>query len=283
MKILKFAAGALLVLLFQACSKDDNNSADTVTFTSSSQTVAESAGTIKLPLTISKAVNSSVQVYFDISGTASLNGDYEITTPSPITISAGATTASIDIQLIDDGIIESSETLVVKLTASGSGLSLSSDTTKSIYTLTITDNDTAPTSDLQVDLTWGNGGDDDINKEDLNLYITNNVVIDNGSITSFDVYAKSENTTGFETATLKSDATDGDYYIAVAYNSGSSAVNFKINLNGPGYTNSTATGSFTTSDVGHAVFYGPITKNGTSFGRVAAPEPASFYKPVVFP
>jgi len=281
MKIEKFIAGAVLVLLFQACSKDDTNSVDTVEFSSTSQTIAESAGTIKLPIMITKALNSSVQLYFDFSGTAAMNGDYQVLTPSPITINSGETTAFISLQVIDDSIIESSETIVVKLVASGSGLSLSSDTTKTIYTITVTDNDTAPASDLQVDLTWGKGGSDDINNEDLNLYITDNVVVDNGSITSFDVYAKSENITGFETATLKSDATDGDYYIAVAYNSGSTAVDFTITLNGPGYSNKSATGSFTASQAGNAIFYGPITKNGTSFGRLM-PTESTFYKAAAF-
>jgi hypothetical protein len=271
MKIAKYIAGMMIILL-QACGSDDDDSSSTITLDATEQTVEENAGTQKVSISLGKTVSASTQLYFELSGTASLNGDYKLLTSSPVTIAAGASTATISIQVIDEAIIESTESVIVQLTAAGNGIELSSDTTKNIFTLTINDNDTAPENDdVQIDLTWGSGGGDNIDDEDLNLYIVNNVEISDETITDFDMYDGSENESGFESLTLPSDAPDGDYYIVVAYNAGSSSVDYKINLNGAGYSNDSATGTFSSSDVGYAVFYGPLSKSGTSYGRVAKP------------
>ncbi len=276
MKIAKYIAGMMIVLL-QACGSDnDENAASTITLDATEQTAEENAGAQKVSITLGKTVTTATQLYFELSGTASLNGDYKLLTSSPVTIAAGASTATISIQVIDDAIIESTESVIVQLTAAGSGIELSADTTKNIFTLTINDNDTAPTNnDVQIDLTWGAGGADDIDDEDLNLYIANNVEITDETITDFDLYDGSENESGFESLVLPADAPDGDYYIIVAYNEGSSSVSYKLNLNGAGYNNDSATGTFSSGDVGYAVFYGPLSKSGTSYGRVA--------KPYIFP
>jgi hypothetical protein len=271
MKIAKYIAGMMIILL-QACGSDDDDSSSTITLDATEQTVEENAGTQKVSISLGKTVSASTQLYFELSGTASLNGDYKLLTSSPVTIAVGASTATISIQVIDEAIIESTESVIVQLTAAGNGIELSSNTTKNIFTLTINDNDTAPENDdVQIDLTWGSGGGDNIDDEDLNLYIVNNVEISDETITDFDMYDGSENESGFESLTLPSDAPDGDYYIVVAYNAGSSSVDYKINLNGAGYSNDSATGTFSSSDVGYAVFYGPLSKSGTSYGRVAKP------------
>ena len=275
MKIAKYIAG-IMILLLQACGSDDDDSSGTVTLDATEQTVEENAGTQKVSISLGKTVSSSTQLYFELSGTASLNGDYKLLTSSPVTIAAGASTATISIQVLDEAIIESTESVRVTLTAAGNGIELSSDTTQNIFTLTINDNDTAPTNnDVQIDLTWGSGGADDIDDEDLNLYIANNVEINDETITDFDIYDGSENESGFESLGLSSAAPDGDYYIVVAYNKGSSSVDYKININGADYSNDSATGSFSSDDAGYAVFYGPLSKSGTSYGRVA--------KPYIFP
>lgn len=275
MKIAKYIAGMMIILL-QACGSDDDDTTSTITLDATEQTAAENAGTQKVSIALGKTVTTATQLYFELSGTASLNGDYKLLTSSPVTIDAGANTAAISIQVIDDAIIESTETVIVELTAAGSGIELSTDTTKNIFTLTINDNDAAPTNnDVQIDLTWGSGGADDIDAEDLNLYIANNVEISDETIADYDLYDGSENESGFESLVLPADAPDGDYYIIVAYNAGSSSVKYKINLNGAGYSNDSVTGTFSSGDVGYAVFYGPLSKSGTSYGRVA--------KPYIFP
>jgi hypothetical protein len=271
MKIAKYITGMMIILL-QACGSDDDDNTSTITLDATEQTADENAGTQKVSIALGKTVTTATQLYFELSGTASLNGDYKLLTSSPLTIAAGASTASISIQVIDDTMIESTESVVVELTAAGSGIDLSTDTTKNIFTLTITDNDVAPTNnDVQIDLMWSSGGADDIDAEDLNLYIANNVEISDETITDFDLYDASENESGFESLVLPYDAPDGDYYIVVAYNEGSSGVTYKINLNGAGYSNNSATGTFSSGDAGQAIFYGPLSKSGTSYGRVAKP------------
>jgi hypothetical protein len=271
MKIAKYIAGMMIIML-QACGSDDEDNSNTITLDSTEQTAEENAGTQKVSITLGSTLSAATQLYFELSGTASLNGDYKILTASPLTIAAGASTATISIQIIDDAIIESTESVKVQLMAAGNGIELSSDTTQNIFTLTINDNDTAPTNNnVQIDLTWGAGGDDDVDDEDLNLYIAYNVEFNDDTITDFDLYDGSENESGFESLVLPADAPDGDYYIIVAYNEGSSSVDYKINLNGAGYNNDSATGTFSSDDVGYAVFYGPLSKSGTSYGRVAKP------------
>lgn len=271
MKIAKYIAGMMIILL-QACGSDDDDNSGTLTLDATEQTVDENDGTQRISISLGKTVTASTQLYFELSGTASLNGDYKVVTSSPVTIAAGASTATISIQVIDEAIIEATESVIVTLTATGNGIELSSDTTKNIFILTINDNDAAPTNDdVQIDLTWGSGGADDIDDEDLNLYIVNNVEITDDTITDFDMYDGSENESGFESLVLPADAPDGDYYIVVAYNQGNSSVDYKVNLNGAGYSNDSATGTFSSDDAGYAVFYGPLSKSGTSYGRVAKP------------
>lgn len=271
MKIAKYIAGMMIILL-QACGSDDDDNSGTLTLDATEQTVDENDGTQRISISLGKTVTASTQLYFELSGTASLNGDYKVVTSSPVTIAAGASTATISIQVIDEAIIEATESVIVTLTATGNGIELSSDTTKNIFILTINDNDAAPTNhDVQIDLTWGSGGADDIDDEDLNLYIVNNVEITDYTITDFDMYDGSENESGFESLVLPAEAPDGDYYIVVAYNEGSSSVDYKINLNGAGYSSDSVTGTFSSGDVGYAVFYGPLSKSGTSYGRVAKP------------
>jgi hypothetical protein len=57
----------------------------------------------------------------------------------------------------------------------------------------------------------------------------------------------------------------------VYYNTGSRAVSYTITSNGPGVSNATATDNFVAADVGSAVFYGPITKVGSTYSRAQQP------------
>ena len=77
----------------------------TVSFSTTSQIVNENSGSATVELTLSATSTSAVTVPFTVSGTASDGSDYTIST-SPLTISAGATSASITINVIDDGVNE---------------------------------------------------------------------------------------------------------------------------------------------------------------------------------
>ncbi len=114
-----------------------------VSFTASTQPGLE-GDVLTITVQLSAASNQIVTVPFALSGTAN-GADYSIT-PSPITIPAGSTSATITVNLIDDGVTEPSETVVVTI---GSPTNAIVGSTK-VHTITI---NVAPTlSDTTVTL-----------------------------------------------------------------------------------------------------------------------------------
>lgn len=88
----------------------------TVTFSSASQSGAESAGTLTFTADLSSASAHNVTVPFTLSGTAT-NGsgsDYTITS-DPLTITAGGTSATITITVNNDVLDEDDETIIVTM------------------------------------------------------------------------------------------------------------------------------------------------------------------------
>ena len=116
---------------------------------------------------------------------------------------------------------------------------------------------------LQTDLYWDAGS-----RVDLDLYVTNNVVISNNTITSFKIVDSSAHDKGFESAMIKNTDPDGDYYLAIFYYEGSRAVNYTLGFSGPNISD-TSQGSFTASNAGFAYFLGPIHKAGSTYSRLA--------------
>jgi unsaturated chondroitin disaccharide hydrolase len=92
----------------------DSNQTVTASFALSVQTVSEAGGTVTFSIRLSNPSTLAVTLPFTVSGTASDPGDYAIT-PSPVVIPAGGTTGSITVQLADDGLLETDETLIVTL------------------------------------------------------------------------------------------------------------------------------------------------------------------------
>ena len=118
----------------------DNDTAPTVEWTSSSQTNAESVTTVTVTAQLSAASGQNVTVPYTLSGTAIDPSDYTVTA-SPLTITAGSTTASLTITVVDDAIDEANETVIVTM---GSPTNATQGST-TVHTATITDNDAAPT------------------------------------------------------------------------------------------------------------------------------------------
>lgn len=261
---------AAIGLLDVGCSDDDNNddSLPEIQFSSSGSTVNEDDGTVEIQVSSTKALTSDVEISFEVSGSAYLDGDYSIETPSPITLEAGSQTATIVLKIINESIVETSDDeLTIELTSVGANAQLSATNDDLKHELTIEDNDTAADDELQIDLTWDVGDDESIDDVNLDLYLATNVVIEDDVVTSADLYSESENTKGFETLWITQDDEDAEYYIVVNYTSGSTNVDFKLNLNGVGLTNEDIAGELATSDEGTAIFYGPIAKDGSSIGR----------------
>jgi len=84
-----------------------------ITLSSASATIAEGAST-SYTLTLSAASASNVTIPFTVSGTATIATDYTITA-SPITITAGNTTATITIASVTDAVTEGNETVIISL------------------------------------------------------------------------------------------------------------------------------------------------------------------------
>jgi VCBS repeat-containing protein len=120
----------------------DDDTAPTVTFTTASQVSAGESGTMTITAQISAISGQDVTVPFTVNGssTATLTTDYSIT-GSPITVSAGSTTASITITIATDAIDEADETVIVDM-GTPTNATQGAITT---HTATITDDDTAPT------------------------------------------------------------------------------------------------------------------------------------------
>jgi Dockerin type I domain/Calx-beta domain/Planctomycete extracellular len=114
----------------------EDNDNPTLSFSTASQTAAESSGTATITVSLSAASDTDVTVPFTVAGNALNPADYSITT-SPITIAAGQTSASITVNIVDDTSDEPNETVVVTLgTPTGANLGAAT-----VHTLTITDND----------------------------------------------------------------------------------------------------------------------------------------------
>ncbi|MFT4030790.1 MAG: Calx-beta domain-containing protein [Siphonobacter sp.] len=249
-----------------SCKKDEETSSSTVQFTELSKTATEADGQVSVALDLGTATTSDVVLQFSVSGTAVLNGDYTVsaTTDSTLTIPKGTTSTNLVFTIIDDNAIESSKSLVVTLKSVSSAATLSSNSLDLTSTITITDNDTAPTSGMQVDLTWDAGS-----KVEMDLYLMTGVEFDtDGNITGTDQTNSlaSENETGFQSISLPTTAVDGDYYIVIVYYSGSRAVTFSANVNGGGYTDESLSGSFSSSEVGYYTYATqPLVKSGSTY------------------
>lgn len=120
----------------------DDDAAPTVQFTAASQTATESAGTVTITAGLSAVSGLPVSIPFSINGssTATSASDYTITA-SPLSIPAGSTTATISVTIVSDSMHEPSETIIADI---GSPTNATTSGTTS-HTITITDDDTAPT------------------------------------------------------------------------------------------------------------------------------------------
>jgi hypothetical protein len=112
----------------------------TVSIALASSSIAENGGETAVIATLDITSSSTVTVNLAYTGTASNGADYSRSGTS-ITISAGETSGSASITSIDDTTFEGSETVIVDVS------SVTNGTENGIQqvTLTITDNDTAPT------------------------------------------------------------------------------------------------------------------------------------------
>jgi hypothetical protein len=121
----------------------------TVFFTSASQSRNENVGTLRITAQLSAAYPLDVSIPFTVGGTATAGTDYAITS-GPIVIPAGGSSKDIVITVINDGIDEDDETVVVTMGVPANAVKGTPNT----HTATIVDNDMLPevnfTTDSQI-------------------------------------------------------------------------------------------------------------------------------------
>ena len=132
----------------------ENESAPTVTLSVSATSIAENAGTsITVTATLSGATDEAVTVALSTSGTATEGTDYTDGSGNvdDITISAGATTGTVNFTPTDDSIYEGNETATLAISSVSGGSATESGSQSK--TITITDNESAPTVTLATSAT----------------------------------------------------------------------------------------------------------------------------------
>lgn len=112
-----------------------SNEPTEIEFAQSAQRVLESAGRVRVRLLIDPPADMAISLPFSLGGTASASSDYSIS-PSPLNIPAGASEAFIHIDIVNDGLAEGDQTVILTLGDPSTG----GIGTNSQFTLTITEN-----------------------------------------------------------------------------------------------------------------------------------------------
>ena len=115
-------------------------------FAAAASSVAEGAGTQSVQVELNPAAPAALTLAYTVTGSASAGGDFTIQGAGSLAINAGASSADIQITIIDDATQEGAETVILTLSA-GTGYTLGSTR---VHTITINDDDqpvanTAPT------------------------------------------------------------------------------------------------------------------------------------------
>jgi uncharacterized repeat protein (TIGR01451 family) len=125
---------------------------------------ANGAATDSANFTISQTVATTLDsvISYTLTGTATSGADY--TAPSgSVTIPAGATSALVDLPVLEDGLIEGDETVILTLTSvtsASAGVALSTTASELTRSATVTDDDFAVIAVSNDDLTATEGGSD---------------------------------------------------------------------------------------------------------------------------
>ena len=123
--------------------------APSISFTTTSSTALESVTPVVINLNLSRAYPLPVTVDYTLTGTAN-SSDYTLSNGT-VSFAAGETSKDISIPIIDDTLKETDETIILTL-SNPTNATLGTDT---VYTYTITDNDT--TSGIEFESTSGTG------------------------------------------------------------------------------------------------------------------------------
>ena len=205
-------AGSILVHTYTI---NDNDNAPVVDFNETSSSGAESVSSKSLTVDLSATSGQDVTVNYAVTGTATGSGtDYSLANGT-LTISAGATSGTIDISsIIDDSIDEANETVIVTL-SSPSNATLGSD---SVHTYTITDNDNPPVIDFNA---ASSSGAESVSSADLTVdlsAVSGQSVTVNYAVTGIATGSGTDYTLANGTLTISAGATSGTITIGSIVN-----------------------------------------------------------------
>ncbi|HEY5809972.1 MAG TPA: Calx-beta domain-containing protein [Povalibacter sp.] len=110
----------------------------TVSFAVTTASVSE-GGAVNIEVSLSATSSTAVSVPFSLSGTATASFVDYVASASPITIDAGARTASITVTAVDDSEDEPDETVILTM-----GTPVNANAGTATTTVTVTDNDEPP-------------------------------------------------------------------------------------------------------------------------------------------
>jgi hypothetical protein len=120
----------------------DDDAAPTVTLSTGTASIAETGGSATVTATLSAASGLATTVTLGLTGTATVASDYTLATT--ITIPAGSTSASNTLASVSDLLYEGNEMVIIDIT----GVTNGTESGTQQKTVTITDDDTAPTVTL---------------------------------------------------------------------------------------------------------------------------------------
>lgn len=125
----------------------EDDAAPTVTLAAGAASIAETGGSATITATQSAVSGVATTVNLSLSGTATVSSDYTLATS--ITIPAGSTSASITLSAVGDLLDEADETVIVDISSVTNG----TESGTQQATVTITDDDAAPTVTLSTGAT----------------------------------------------------------------------------------------------------------------------------------
>ncbi|MEP1080015.1 Ig-like domain-containing protein [Leptolyngbya sp. PL-A3] len=160
----------------------DNDPIPTVSFTTATQSGGEGS-TLTITLQLSALSGQDVTVPFTLAGTATDGSDYTLTT-SPLTITAGSTTATLTLVSTNDALGEADETIIVTM---GVPTNASIGATAT-HTVTLLDNDVSPGISLSSSSATTLNSSFSVTAtftETVTGFDASEVTITNGTLTSF--------------------------------------------------------------------------------------------------
>jgi len=164
----------------------DNDDPPTVQFSSTTSNGSEGTTPANLAVSLSAASGLNVTVEFTVSGGSATGDGTDYTLASgTLTISAGSTSSNISATIVDDGLDENDETIMVTI-SNPSNASLGTNTT---HTYTIIDNDDPPTvtvsstassptntSPIPITVTFS---------QSVTGFVSSDIILTNGTINNF--------------------------------------------------------------------------------------------------